>query len=113
MAIVTGFLKWRNKIQDIYRGYRIITKITKIFHLLFLNEVRKERLSLRSKVRVGTWNVCSSYESGKLANLLEEMKRLKMEILGVAEMWWRQAGVCHVSGWVMYYSIMTEIIEKE
>jgi len=27
-----------------------------------------------------------------------------MEILGVAETWWPQAGVCHVSGGVMYYS---------
>jgi len=27
-----------------------------------------------------------------------------MDILSVAETWWPQAGVCHVSGGVMYYS---------
>jgi len=48
--------------------------------------------------------VRSLYEAGKLANLLEEVKKLKMDILGVAETWWSQAGVCHFSGGVMYYS---------
>jgi len=45
----------------------------------------------------------SLYEAGKLANLLEEMKRLKMDFLGVAE-----TRVCHVPGGVMYYSAIND-----
>jgi len=38
--------------------------------------------------------------------VLNEVRKTKskMDILGVAETWWTQAGVRHVSGGVMYYS---------
>jgi len=36
--------------------------------------------------RVGTWNVRTLLQTGKLKNLKVEMKRLKIDILGVSEM---------------------------
>ena len=35
--------------------------------------------------KIGTWNVRSLYQPGKLGNTLQEMVRMRMDILGVAE----------------------------
>src|SRR5437899_7042422 len=35
--------------------------------------------------KIATWNVRSLYRSGKLANVLKEMKRMGIGIMGVAE----------------------------
>src|SRR6267154_2174240 len=42
--------------------------------------------------KIGTWNVRSLYQPGKLANVLSEMKRMRVGILGVAETWWDKEG---------------------
>jgi exonuclease III len=60
--------------------------------------------NIRKKVNIGTWNVRSLFEAGKLANLIQEMKRLDIDILGVAETWWPGAGVCNTGGGALYYS---------
>ena len=39
-------------------------------------------------IRVGTWNVRTLYESGKLDNVKQEMRRLEMNILGICESRW-------------------------
>lgn len=41
--------------------------------------------------RVGTWNVRSLGMAGKMANVISEMKRMGVGILGVAETWWKDA----------------------
>lgn len=53
---------------------------------------------------IGTWNMRSLFEAGKLANLIQEMKKLDIDILGVAETWWPGAGVCNTRGGAFYYS---------
>ena len=50
--------------------------------------------NMRKKVNIGTWNV-RIFEAGKLANLIQEMKKLDIDILGVAKTWWPDAGVCN------------------
>ena len=40
---------------------------------------------LKRQKNVGTWNVRSLYQAGKLENVISEMKRLKVDILGMAE----------------------------
>ena len=42
--------------------------------------------------KIATWNVRSLYVSGKLANVLSEMKRMKIDIMGVAETCWDGEG---------------------
>ena len=44
-----------------------------------------------SCLRIGTWNVNTLYQAGKLNNVEREMKRLKLDILGVAEVRWTGA----------------------
>src|SRR5437867_4071364 len=42
--------------------------------------------------KIATWNVRSLYVSGKLANVLSEMKRMGIDIMGVAETCWDGEG---------------------
>src|SRR3989441_4222356 len=42
--------------------------------------------------KIATWNVRSLYVSGKLANVLSEMKRMEIDIMGVAETCWDGEG---------------------
>lgn len=48
----------------------------------------------QEKLNLGTWNVRNLYEAGKLANIVQEMKRLKINILGISETWWPNSGKC-------------------
>jgi hypothetical protein len=41
---------------------------------------------------IGTWNVKTLFQTGKLKNLKIEMKRLKIDILGISEMRWNGQG---------------------
>ena len=41
---------------------------------------------------IGQWNVRTLYESGKVAQLAAEMRRYRLEILGVSEARWNQFG---------------------
>jgi len=41
---------------------------------------------------IGQWNVRTLYESGKVALLATEMRRYRLEILGVSEVRWNQFG---------------------
>ncbi|XP_072177062.1 craniofacial development protein 2-like [Diadema setosum] len=61
-------------------------------------------MHLKSKKRIGTWNVRSLYQAGKLANVVLEMKRLKLDVLGMSEVRWPQAGKIKVDGYTMVYS---------
>lgn len=66
--------------------------------------VSYRKANLRKPLRIGTWNVRSLFDAGKLANLTQEMNRLKLDILGVAETWWPDAGECEVQNGVFFYS---------
>ncbi|XP_044757746.1 craniofacial development protein 2-like [Coccinella septempunctata] len=62
------------------------------------------KANLRKPLGIGTGNVRSLFEAGKQANLTQEMNRLKLDILGVAETWWPDAGECEVQNGVFFYS---------
>ncbi|XP_062592784.1 craniofacial development protein 2-like [Saccostrea cucullata] len=42
----------------------------------------KSKLSTRTKLKIGFWNVCTMYEAGKHAQVVKEMKNNKLLILG-------------------------------
>ncbi len=42
--------------------------------------------------KISTWNVRSLYQAGKLANVAKEMIRMDIDVLGVSETFWKDAG---------------------
>ena len=58
--------------------------------------------------RIATWNVRTMYQSGKMDNVLKEMKRLKINILGVCEVRWTQSVKITSDGTTFIYSGGTE-----
>lgn len=66
---------------------------------------RKNRRSRNhGKFKIGTWNVNTLYQSGKMENVTQEMTRLKVDILGISEARWTGKGKCLTENGVFYYS---------
>ena len=49
-------------------------------------------LSPKSRLRLGLWKVGTMYEQGRCAQIVKEMKRYNLSILGVSEMRWNTFG---------------------
>ena len=59
----------------------------------------------RKIIRVGAWNVRTMYESGKTTQVIKEMDRYKINILGISEMRWTDSGMVTLgSGQTVVYS---------
>ena len=54
--------------------------------------------------RIATWNVRTMYQSGKMDNIIMEMKRMKISILGVCEVRWKKSGKVTSEGTTFIYS---------
>lgn len=62
-------------------------------------------LDTRTRTRVGTWNLRTFQQIGKLNQLTSEARRLKLEIFGVSETRWTGFGKKkHTTGEVFLYS---------
>lgn len=48
--------------------------------------------SAKTITRIGTWNVRTLYQSGRLAQLLKEFDDYQLDILGISEMRWIESG---------------------
>ena len=44
-------------------------------------------------LRIGTWNVRTLFQNGKLDDVIQEMERIKIVTLGIAEVRWTQKGI--------------------
>jgi hypothetical protein len=53
---------------------------------------KREVLSVKTKTRIGFWNVRTMYEVGKLAQVTTEMRRYNLHILGISESRWTGSG---------------------
>lgn len=77
-----------------------------------LNEAGVRRISRsarlkfgrKSSIKIGTWNVRSMFQPGKIHNTIQEMKRLNISILGISEMRWPQSGKCTIDGYTIFYA---------
>ena len=58
--------------------------------------------------RIATWNVKTMYQSGKMDNIMMEMKRMKINIFGVCEVRWTQSGKLASERTTFIYSGGTE-----
>lgn len=57
-----------------------------------------------STLKIGTWNVRTLYQAGKLDNVIMEMKRLDLDIIGISEARWTDSGSLDKDGYVFYFS---------
>ena len=62
------------------------------------------KIRCNSKNKIGTWNVRSLYQAGKLNNIVAEMERMNIEILGISDVQWPDSGECPINDYHMYYS---------
>ncbi|CAH1266795.1 Hypp3576 [Branchiostoma lanceolatum] len=70
-------------------------------------EVRAPRcriLSAKSETKIGTWNVRTLYQTGKMAQLLREFEENQLNILGISEMRWTGSGKLYNEGKTVLYS---------
>ena len=71
--------------------------------------VAKNKKSIRKRWKrntsyIATWNVRTLFQKGKLDNVVVEMNRMKLEILGLAEMRWNGNGSFKKDGHTFLYS---------
>ena len=58
----------------------------------------------KSTTRIGTWNVRTLYQTGKLENVKQEMDRMQFQVLGLAETRWTGKGLIQTGNKTMIYS---------
>lgn len=58
----------------------------------------------RNQMKVATWNVQTMLQEGKLQNIIQEMKRMEINVLGLSEMRWKGAGCITSDGYKVFYS---------
>uniref|UniRef100_A0A8D9EV91 Craniofacial development protein 2 n=1 Tax=Cacopsylla melanoneura TaxID=428564 RepID=A0A8D9EV91_9HEMI len=59
---------------------------------------------LHENIRVGTWNVTTLSQAGKLHNAILEMTRMKIDVLGICEMRWPGSGSMNTHDHQVYFS---------
>src|SRR6218665_2398757 len=57
-----------------------------------INRNQKKKKDLKNKIQVGTWNVRTMLRPGKLTNVIREMKRANLDVMGLAETRWKEEG---------------------
>ncbi|XP_060516997.1 craniofacial development protein 2-like [Cylas formicarius] len=103
--------------KENYKPFRRQRETTEVFSQEnYMEEVESERPSVSGKKRVlripgvknkfniGSWNVQSLFEAGKLANTIKEMRRLNLALLGICETRWPSSGRCITDDAVFYHS---------
>ena len=59
---------------------------------------------VRGSLKIGTWNVRTLFQQGKLENLIKEAEDLKVDILGICEHRWTEDGVVKRDSHTLIYS---------
>ena len=57
-----------------------------------VNPTSRTSPSSSDRWKIGSWNFRSLFKPGKLANVLKEMTSLELDVMGVAETFWKDSG---------------------
>ena len=55
-------------------------------------------------MNIGTWDVQTLYETGRLPQLFREFQNYKLNVLGISEMRWTESEKMHDNGMTILYS---------
>uniref|UniRef100_A0A8D9EQ38 Craniofacial development protein 2 n=1 Tax=Cacopsylla melanoneura TaxID=428564 RepID=A0A8D9EQ38_9HEMI len=69
-----------------------------------VTSTKVDRLHEQENIRIGTWNVTTLNQAGKVHNAIQEMTRMKIDILGLCEMRWLGTGSINIQEHQIYYS---------
>lgn len=69
-----------------------------------MSKTKKSNKGNGKVLRIGTWNVKTMAQQGKINNAFQEMKIIKLDILGVIEMRWPNSGTVDIEDYKIYYS---------
>lgn len=87
------------------QGGRKVTKMEEVGNKKLVNrKVKKKYIQLKEVTKIGTWNVRTLYQAGNLEQLLKEVKRYNIEILGLSEVRWTGQGELKVGKYKIVYS---------
>ena len=64
-------------------------------------KVNKKHVAMQ---RIATWNVCTLYQKDQLENVIQEMQRLKIDVLGLLEVRWTNPGSFDKQGYHIIWS---------
>ncbi|XP_052271383.1 craniofacial development protein 2-like [Dreissena polymorpha] len=67
--------------------------MTQVGECLMAASLPTHLLSMKATTKVGTWNVRTMYETGKAAQVANEMKRYNIQVLGICECRWNGSGL--------------------
>ena len=69
------------------------------------NDKKKLRRKWKKQTRrIATWNVRTMLQKGKINNVINEMSRMRLDVLGISEMRWNGSGVLRIDDHTVYYS---------
>lgn len=69
------------------------------------NDKKKLRRKWKKQTRrIATWNVRTTLQKGKINNVINEMNRMRLDVLGISEMRWNGSGVLRIDDHTVYYS---------
>lgn len=65
---------------------------------------KKKYKKKKRVIKIGTWNVKTLLQLGKLENVMKEIIRMDIEIMGLSEVRWTGSGKMHMEEGTMFYS---------
>ena len=90
-------------VRDVY------TRLEKRAKQRMTHKPPTKSLSPKAYVKIGQWNIRTMFETGKCAQVIKEMQRYGISILGVSEMRWNSCGKMRIAtGETLLYSGMDE-----
>ena len=85
------------------------TRLEQLAKQRMTHKPQMKLLSAKACVKIGQWNVRTLFETGKCAQVIKEMQRYGISILGVSEMRWNSCGKLGIAtGETVLYSGMDE-----
>ncbi|KAJ4426530.1 hypothetical protein ANN_27344 [Periplaneta americana] len=66
--------------------------------------MKQPKREKKRRLRIGTWNIRTLLQAGKLENLKEEMIRNKVDVMGISEMKWENSDELVSDDFTLFYS---------